>query len=178
MKQTLNIKGAALILGNVLTLKLAGQSDIEAAGTFCNEFRQDKQYAAVVGEVTKRRTLTQNGYCWKLLNLLGEKLNRPAVDIYRELIKDVPGACDVYSMPTAAVPIFARHWTKGSYGAQVQTLAESCGLSTIQCWYGSSDYDTKQMARLIDLVVQECQQQGIPTMTPDEIARLEGLNDA
>jgi hypothetical protein len=35
------------------------------------------------------------------------------------------------------------------------------------------------MHRLIELIVQECQQQGIPTMTPEEIAKLKGLtNDA
>lgn len=27
----------------------------------------------------------------------------------------------------------------------------------------------------VELIVQECQQQGIPTMTPDEIAKLKGL---
>jgi hypothetical protein len=31
------------------------------------------------------------------------------------------------------------------------------------------------MHRLLELIVQECQQQGIPTMTPDEIAKLKGL---
>ena len=47
----------------------------------------------------------------------------------------------------------------------------------LQCWYGSSQFDPSQMHRLIELIVQECQQQGIPTMTPEEIAKLKGLTD-
>lgn len=47
----------------------------------------------------------------------------------------------------------------------------------LQCWYGSSQFDSSQMHRLIELIVQECQQLGIPTMTPEEIAKLKGLTD-
>lgn len=39
-------------------------------------------------------------------------------------------------------------------------------------YYGSSVYDKAQMARLIDIVVDECKEQGIETMTPEELARL------
>lgn len=38
--------------------------------------------------------------------------------------------------------------------------------------YGSSKYDTRQMSRLIDLIVTECKEQGINTLTPREIALL------
>jgi hypothetical protein len=31
------------------------------------------------------------------------------------------------------------------------------------------------MSRLLDLIIQDCKQLGIPTETPDEIARLKSL---
>lgn len=46
------------------------------------------------------------------------------------------------------------------------------GYHNIRCFYGSSVYDTKQMARLIDLIVQECQQLDIETATPQEMERM------
>lgn len=42
----------------------------------------------------------------------------------------------------------------------------------LQCYFGSSTYDAKEMSVLIDGVVSECKEMGIETMTPDEIARL------
>jgi hypothetical protein len=42
----------------------------------------------------------------------------------------------------------------------------------LQVYYGSSTYDTKEMARLIDGVVSECHEVGIETMTPGEIASM------
>ena len=46
------------------------------------------------------------------------------------------------------------------------------GCTNVICYYGSSTYDTKQMARLIDLVVEDCKQQGIETLTPEELERM------
>lgn len=37
---------------------------------------------------------------------------------------------------------------------------------------GSSSYNTKQMTRLIDSVIQDCKEQQIETMTPEELKSL------
>ena len=39
-------------------------------------------------------------------------------------------------------------------------------------YYGSSTYDTAQMARLIDLIVQDCKAQHIETADPEDIKSL------
>ena len=40
---------------------------------------------------------------------------------------------------------------------------------------GSHEYDTKEMAQLIDGTVSECKAVGIESATPNEIARMEAL---
>jgi len=40
----------------------------------------------------------------------------------------------------------------------------------LQCYFGSSTYNTKEMSVLIDGIVNECKEQGIETLTPEEIA--------
>lgn len=39
-------------------------------------------------------------------------------------------------------------------------------------YYGSSTFDTKQMARLIDNIVQDCKALGIETLTPQQLDAL------
>ena len=46
------------------------------------------------------------------------------------------------------------------------------GYHNVRLYYGSSVYDTKQMARLIDLAVQECQQFDVETLPPRKLALL------
>ena len=48
----------------------------------------------------------------------------------------------------------------------------------IQAYFGSSQYDTAQMSRLIDGIVSEAQDLGIETATPEELARMKGEWDA
>lgn len=42
----------------------------------------------------------------------------------------------------------------------------------LQCYFGSSTYDSKEMATLIDGVVREAKELGIETLPPDELLRM------
>lgn len=60
------------------------------------------------------------------------------------------------------------------YRQEIQSIG---GVSEVLCLrekaaYGSSVYDTEQMARLIDAIVQDCRDVGIETMTPRELDAL------
>lgn len=48
----------------------------------------------------------------------------------------------------------------------------TAGYNNIRSYISSSDYDTEQMSRLIDMVVQDCKAEGIETMTPQELDAL------
>ena len=52
--------------------------------------------------------------------------------------------------------------------------AEADGWNWYVVYRGSHTYNTREMAQLIDGTIEECKLQGIETMTPDELARLEG----
>lgn len=43
----------------------------------------------------------------------------------------------------------------------------------LQCYYGSSTFDTEEMSVLLEGVVSECEELEIETLTPDEIKILE-----
>lgn len=133
------------------------------------------------GLVSKRRSLSANAYAWTLMNQLSAKLNTPVLDIYRNLIRDIGGSSTIISIRADAAKAFKIGWESKGEGWQVRKLDEMTtpqgAFYTLQCWYGSSVFDAAQMHRLIELIVQECQQQDIPTMTPEEISKLKGLTD-
>lgn len=49
---------------------------------------------------------------------------------------------------------------------------KTAGYVNVMSYYGSSVYEPAQMSRLIDLVVHDCKEFGIETLTPSELARL------
>ena len=58
----------------------------------------------------------------------------------------------------------------------VKELGEVCVNGTIgiqlQCYFGSSTYNTKEMSVLIDGVVSEAKEMGIETLSPAELERM------
>lgn len=176
-KETIGIKSASVFGADCVIFQLS-TSDKEKVKALIDE---GKPLAAVIGTVSQKRSLSANAYAWTLMNKLAEKINRPVLDIYRDLIRDIGGTSDFVTVKQEALESFKRGWEgrgNGWQAAIVDTMPTPNGTyCTVQCWYGSSVYDSTQMHRLIELIVQECQQQGIPTLTPDEIAKLKGLED-
>lgn len=64
-------------------------------------------------------------------------------------------------------------WGKNGLGWAADVVDSKLeGCKNVVLYQGSSTYDTRQMSRLIDLVVQECRAQGIETATPAELEKL------
>lgn len=121
----------------------------------------------------KRRSLDANAYFWVLLNKLADKMNTPAVETYRRYIKQIGGNNTIICVPDKAVDDLISGWEHNGIGWQTETQESKLkGCTNVILYYGSSTYDTKQMSRLIDMVVQDCQAVGISTMTPRELATL------
>ena len=124
----------------------------------------------------KRRSLNANAYAWVLIGKLAEKLSVPPEEVYREAIRHIAGASDYVCVRESAVETFCAAWRRNGIGWQTEAETSKInGCVTVRVWYGSSTFDTLQMSMLVDLIVQECKQQGITTETPDEIAKMKSL---
>ena len=123
-----------------------------------------------------RRSLDANAYAWVLMDRLAEKLNESKENIYREYIKHIGGNSEIVCIKDNAVERLCEGWSKNGIGWQTDTFPSKLeGCTNVILYYGSSTYDSAQMTRLLDLIIQDCKQQGIPVETPDEIARLKSL---
>lgn len=123
-----------------------------------------------------RRSLDANAYCWVLIDKLAEKVNDTKEAIYREYITHIGGNSEVVCVKNKAVERLCEGWHRNGLGWQTETFPSKIeGCTNVILYYGSSCYDSSQMSRLLDLIIQDCREQGIPTETPNEIARLKAL---
>lgn len=124
----------------------------------------------------ERRSLDANAYAWVLMDKLASKLGESKENIYREYIRNIGGNSTTICVKNTAVERLREGWSKNGIGWQTEAFPSKIdGCTNVVLYYGSSTYDTEQMARLLDLIIQDCKQFGIPTETPDEIARLKSL---
>lgn len=146
-----------------------------AANSLMDEFKSRKRvFLCRLYEKPKKRSLDSNSYAWTLMGKLAEKLKTTDVEIYREIIKKV-GAYQIVPIREDAIEEWFRIWQHNGVGWVCDDLGEcrnTEGYHNIRCFYGSSTYDSKQMARLIDEIIFECQAQGIETLPPDKLTAL------
>ena len=165
---------ADLVNGDVYVVLRANEKQSVLA---CyNELANEEKLSIKIAKYRERRSNDANAYCWVLIGKLAEKLNIPRDEIYRDAIKQIGGNYEVVCTMDAAVDKLRRGWSKNGIGWVTDTAkSKIAGCTNVFLYYGSSTYDTAQMSRLINIVVDECQQQGIETRTPDEIANLLSL---
>lgn len=121
----------------------------------------------------KRRSLDANAYFWVLVGKLAEKLRQSPLEIYRHYIEQA-GVFRAVDISEAAVQTLVHSWGLHGKGwiCDVLDYGRHEDTRLVRLYYGSSVYNSKQMSALIDSIVEDCKEQGIETMTPDEIARM------
>ena len=112
-----------------------------------------------------KRSLSANNYAWLLLDKLAEKLHSTKEEIYRIAVANVGVFTEIKVSDAEAAKRFKRIWQHNGVGWLTRTINET----TIQAYYGSSTYNTQEMARLIDFLQDECRRQGIETRPQEEI---------
>ena len=124
----------------------------------------------------EKRSLDANAYCWVLIDRLAEKLRIGKTEIYQNAIRDIGGNNTTVCVLNEAVDDLIEKWQRFGVGWIAEKQPSKLeGCTNVTLYYGSSLYDTEQMSRLIDYIVTECEEQGIDTKTPDEIANLLSL---
>jgi hypothetical protein len=134
---------------------------------------KDSKLSIKAVKYRNKRSLDANAYFWILVDKLASKTNMKKEEIYRNAIKEIGGVSETICLRNEAVEKFCANWQKKGLGWQTDTLPSKLDNCTnVIVYYGSSTYDSKQMSMLVDSIIQECKQQGIETLTSDELERM------
>ena len=146
---------------------------IAELASYIDSLEEGREYVLTVKEHKEKRSLNANAYCWTLLDRLAEKLRIGKTELYRNFIKDVGGNAEVICIQNKALARFKHIWELGHVGRFVEEIPSKLeGCTNLIVYTGSSDFDKAEMSRLIELIVAECKENGIPTWDEDELQRL------
>lgn len=130
----------------------------------------------------KHRSNDANAYCWTLCNKIAQHMSEDGTiytkdDIYRNAIREVGIYKDYPDLDLDRAETLQRAWEMLGTGWVTEQVdySQDGEKVTIRCYYGSSRYNARQMSRLIDCLIQDCQQLGISTDTPEQIAQIKSL---
>lgn len=129
----------------------------------------DKVKTCTIEHRKKKRSLNANAYCWKLCTEIANVLRTSKDEVYFSMLKKY-GQSSIVSVIDEAVPIFLKsikYWEEFGHG-----ITNGKNFTHIKVFVGSSEYDTREMAILIDGIVSDAKELKICTMTPAEIQAL------
>lgn len=145
----------------------------ESVREMVDELKSHDILTVKVGKFKKKRSLDANAYCWALIGKIAEKTNVPKNEVYREAIRGIGGNYEIVCVKEEAADSIRSGWERNGIGWCTDTmLSKLDGCTNVMLYYGSSTYDTEQMSRLIDNILQDCKALGIETKSQDEIDSL------
>lgn len=178
MKFTAKIKDIGRTLTGSLTITLEGRridtaEAVELSGLDSLDVEIRKQ--------RKKRSLDANAYYWKLASEAAEALHVSKPYIHNYLLRKygqieiIDGQGVYVVLPDTESAQKAIDEAQSYHLKPTSQVKEGKGgvmYRTYMMLKGSSEYDTKEMSRLIDGLVSECKEMGIETMPPEELERM------
>lgn len=130
----------------------------------------DKGMEVSITKKKKKRSMNANAYCWVVCDNIAAALNNGSTkeEIYQQAIETV-GKFEPYLVRPEAVKELQERWGKNGLGWIVKdTGVDVSGYRQVFIYYGSSSYNTDEMARLIDHLIGEAQTLGLDVLTANE----------
>lgn len=148
-------------------------NEVNSAREMVDELKSLEKLSLKIGKFKQKRSLDANAYCWTLIGKIAEKTNVPKEEVYREAIRGIGGNYDVVCIKEDAADSLRSAWERNGIGWQTEVmLSKLDGCTNVLLYYGSSTYDTEQMSRLIENILQDCASLGIEVKSQEEIDSL------
>jgi hypothetical protein len=142
--------------------------------TYLIEQTKDKQFE--LKEFKEKRSLNANAYCWVLCDKIAKELSKDGTVttkeiVYKDAITQI-GSFEPMIIEEKAFENFERIWSRQGLGFIVQEVSRKDKCIRVNCYYGSSTYNTKEMSLLINLLVELAESLNIETKSENEINSL------
>ncbi len=129
-------------------------------------------YRLSASKIRQHRSLNANAYCWVLCDKIAQRLRTTKTAVYRHAIREV-GVFHDMAVSDRDVDAVKRVWESNGIGWFTEEFhSRLFGCKRMRFYHGSSLYDTAQMSRLIDYLIDEAHELGIETETEENIRRM------
>lgn len=142
---------------------------------------QGKKLTVEIKQYREKRSLDANAYYWQLLTQLADALNISKPAAHNRMLRQYGQLMIIDGQAVYTVLPDTEEAEKAINAAETYHLKPTSQVKegkggkmyrTYMMLRGSSDYDTKEMSVLINGLVEECKEQGIETLPPDELRRI------
>lgn len=135
----------------------------------CKELEKNTLYRLKTSEVKSKRTIQQNKFMWSIIHEIacvdngGLVTSDSEFDVYIEALERANAKFEYIRIKPEAIPLLKEHFRAVK---ELNRFTTEKGVEMAQCkvFYGSSKMDIKEMATLLDTVIDMAYEREIPVM--------------
>ena len=131
---------------------------------------QDREKLFEIKPYRQKRSLNANAYAWVLINEIANRLRTSKDEVYQEMLKRYGQSKVISVLSEIDISRFVKYYEEIGKGH-----VEGKEFTHYRCFIGSSEYDSREMAILIDGIVDEAQELGIDTLPTTAVERMKAL---
>lgn len=118
----------------------------------------------------KKRSLNANAYAWKLITEIADVLRASKEEVYLQMLKRYGQSELISVVSNIDIGAYIKYYEQAG-----ESTLNGKTFTHYRVYKGSSEFDTREMAVLIDGICDEARELNIPTETPAEIERIKSL---
>lgn len=131
---------------------------------------QDREKLFEIKPYRQKRSLNANAYAWVLINEIANRLRTSKDEVYLEMLKRYGQSKVISVLSEIDISRFVKYYEEVGKGH-----VEGKEFTHYRCFIGSSEYDSREMAILIDGIVDEAKELGIDTLPTTAVERMKAL---
>lgn len=134
---------------------------------------EDREKLFDLTEHRARRSLNANAYAWALIGKIADYGRESKEAVYLDMLKHYGQSEYISVLKGIDISGFVKYYEEAGEGTILdRKTGEPKTFTHYKVYKGSSEYNTQEMAILIDGIVREAESLGIETLTPAEIERM------
>jgi len=135
----------------------------------CNK-KNDKKYTLEIKEYKEKRSLSANGLCWVLCQKIADVINSSKDEVYETMIKRYAPFI-IYPVWEEILDDLLLNF-KYYEVENARYHKDGRAICDVKVYKGSSNYDTKEMSKFINSIIDECKLLDIDVMDQNEVDSL------
>lgn len=169
MKTVGRFVDAIVTLAGELRVTLSiSKDDKERCISLLNEMSKDKLMNIEIKPFRQKRSLDANAMLWACLGDMSRKLSVDSWELYKQELQKY-GKFDYAIIRRKAVGSFMKEWRTAREIGEIEIHGEKA--VQLQCFYGSSTYDSKEFSDLLNGVIADMKDLGLEPPPSREIER-------
>lgn len=132
-------------------------------------FTQDREKLFDIEEHKERRSLNANALLWKCLGDIATAIHSDKWTVYLQMLKRYGTFTHICVKPEAVEGI-RKQWRE----IEEVGRGKINGVESVQllCYFGSSTMDSREFSRLLDGVISELKEMGLPSPADEDLKRV------